>query len=127
MKFFCYVSKGGDKLRSCKNCKGYEAARGKIYKGFCKSYGRIKILQTLQAQYCEDYQEKRELPKGEIKCCNCKRINEYGWCTKKKRCFNEKEREQERTCINYSKSSPIQMHTIRKLNKKKSCNDSRHG
>lgn len=36
-----------------------------------------------------------------VKCKECGNMNKYGWCMMKKRCFNETERNIEKSCRSF--------------------------
>lgn len=38
---------------------------------------------------------------NKVKCRECGNMNKYGWCMMKKRCFNEIERNIERSCKSF--------------------------
>lgn len=88
-------------MRSCKNCKKYT-------KEICSKYN-IRIIDKINAQYCKFYEEKRNI-KQKIKCCWCKNLNKYLWCSHKKRCLNDTEIEKERTCVSFYKKNKKDCH-----------------
>ena len=81
--------------KSCKNCRNYNWGEG-----YCLEK-QAKIIDKTAASYCKSYYEKRNLPKGEVKCVKCININKYGWCCVKRKCFDETERIKTRRCINF--------------------------
>lgn len=86
-------------IRSCKKCKRYSKELR-----YCKQY-EISIIDPTTATYCKSYSSEVHTKKN-IKCCNCKNLNRYGYCSIKKRCFNEEEKYKARQCISFTFRKP---------------------
>lgn len=81
-------------MKSCRRCKEYRSNLK-----YCV-INKITITDVLNATYCKNYKQNIKTRK-DVKCINCKNINKYHYCIKKKRCFNFDERVKERQCINF--------------------------
>lgn len=81
--------------KSCKNCRHYSLDSGYCYEK------DTTIIDKMGATYCKTYKEKRKLPRGDVKCIYCANLNKYNWCSVKKRCFDETEKEKLRQCIKF--------------------------
>lgn len=99
-------------MKTCKNCKEFIKDTE-----ICKIHS-LMIHDKTVATYCSKYNESRHLYKGKVQCINCSKMNRYGWCAIKMRCFTEEEQKKERTCIKYYARSFKKAH-VKKSKKKK--------
>lgn len=78
--------------RDCKNCSN--SIR------YCKMFD-IYVEHMSMATYCKEFNTERDIEKV-VHCKNCRNINKFGYCSYKRRCFDEIEIKKDRHCRSFS-------------------------
>lgn len=83
------------KTKNCNKCIFYKKNSKK-----CNKYKMLVIETDIFALACKEY---TGIKIKKVKCKDCINMNKYTWCSMKKRCFNEIERNKDRQCRYYFK------------------------